>query len=158
LRVEPLVVAVALGFGVVAIVVHLGFRRVAEAVSGAHEGLNRSPRPTAPTPESAVMVRDREIRINERAQDALGQQHARYMEACWHPKPPAPGSPPDLGGAFAVTLTFDAEGHETRREINPGGGPANAAMLACVRAQSVPRLGIPAPGVGATTTVGLFLP
>ncbi len=158
MRVDPLASVVAAGFGVLAVVIHLGFQRVAQAVAGTSSSAC-SPNEPAPAPhDSALMDRDREIRINERAQDALGAQHEQYLKACWHPKAPMPGSAPDLGAALVVSLSFDAMGLETRREITPAGSPSNAAILACARAQSLPRLQIPTQGTAASTVVGLSIP
>jgi hypothetical protein len=162
-RVDPLPIIVAAGFGVLATVVHLGFQKVAQAVGDAN-GMENHRQPVAALPRailppgSAVLERDREIRINEKAQDAVEKQREQYRTACWHPKPPAPGSAPDLGASLAVALTFDAEGRETRREISSAGGPANETILTCARAQSLPRLQIPTQGMAASTVVGLSIP
>jgi hypothetical protein len=163
-RVDPLLIVVAAGFAVLATVLHSGFQDVARAVRGTDRTDNSYRQPaTVPAgavlpPSSAVLEHDREIRINEKAQDAMGKQREQYRTACWNPKPPVPGSAPDFGASLAVSLTFDADGHETRREISSAGGPANETILACARAQSLPRLQIPTQGLAASTVVGLSIP
>jgi hypothetical protein len=165
LRVNSVALTVAGGFVLLAVVIHWGFQKVVEAVARTETttapSSSRMPTIAAqrtPTFDSALRIRDREIHINERAQDALSAQRQQYRAACWHPKAPAPGSLPDLGAALAVTLTFDANGQETRREITAVTGSADPTIFACARAQSLPRLTVPTQGMPATTEVGLAIP
>jgi hypothetical protein len=165
LRVDSLAVVVGGGFLLLATVIHLGFQKLAQVATCTDGTIDRSshgriatPVQAKPSLDSALMARDRDIRINEQAQDALSAQRPQYSAICWHPKPPAPGSLPDLGVALAVTLSFDADGHETGREIASAGGPANPTILACARALSLPRLSVPTQGKAAVTEVGLTIP
>jgi hypothetical protein len=58
---------------------------------------------------------------------------------------------------FDVTLTFDAAGEETRREVVLA-FPNQSALSDCVQRQSLPKLKIPPPSKEVTTTVSLAIP
>jgi len=97
------------------------------------------------------------VRRAEQAQFTFIRQAPDYARECWKPKPPVPGQPPDLGGAFELDLPFDASVRETSRVVRTG-GYAKPALLECVRAAKLPRLQIPAPGEPFTAVVHMPIP
>ena len=157
---------VAAGLGTLCVVVHIGFGRVSDSVAAAAQAckgpvtapssFSLATPPSAPS-DPALLARDRELRINEQAREVFLRQHQQYVSACWHPKPPSRGSPPDFGAQFEVTVSFDASGVEVGREIK-GGNPPRPDLLDCARNLRVPPLTIPAPGAPTTTSLQLPIP
>lgn len=110
--------------------------------------------PSAASPEGGEARRNR---IAEQVELALARQRSDYVRACWKPQAPAPGEPPDFGGAFEMQVQLAASGVETGRVVLSG-GYARPALLACVRATKLAPLRIPAPGEAITVTVHMPVP
>lgn len=155
--------AVLAGSGLIALVLSRGLEHIADSLKQAQRS-----DPVAALPASAAQpaaapgltaetAEARHNRSQEQAQFALARQRPEYVGACWKPKTPAPGQPPDLGGAFELEITFNESGVETERKVLSG-AYAQPPLLACVRATKVPPLKIEAPGTPVRVNVSMPIP
>lgn len=164
--------AIVFGAGLVALVLHHGLKnletaREAQVVTAQParakvpaEAVLAEPKPEPPTfpaaREAELLLRDRQLKIRDQAQNALNEQRPKYVKQCFKGFE-APGGGLNPPGSYEVTLAFDAAGKETSRKIVATQG-VDEKQKACVMKLKQPPLSIPPPGEPSTTKVGLSLP